>query len=265
MGKINVPALLRVAIAMVAILVVAVLIFVFVQQRTTEPTVDPVEIGATPTDLAQLDRFGITVQGEAERSVEPDHAIVSLGVEAVGDSSNEATTQLGVISNQIVDAVSAAGVADADIQTSGLSLWPVYGDTSQVQQATILGYRASANYRITVREIDSVAAVVDAGLEAGANSIEGISFDSTEIESVREELLGEAARESARKAESIALALGGDLGGLIWLEEQYYSQPIAARGGQFEIAAASAAGPAVAAGTLTVTVQVRANFSFERG
>lgn len=259
------PALLRVAIAMVAILVVAVLIFVFVQQRTTEPIVDPVEIGATPTDLAQLDRFGITVQGEAERSVEPDHAVVSLGVEAVGDSSNEATTQLGIVSQQIVDAVSAAGVADADIQTSGLSLWPVYADTSQVQQATILGYRASAHYKITVREIDSVAAVVDAGLEAGANSIEGIAFDSTEIESVREELLGDASRESARKAESIALALGGELGGLIWLEEQYYSQPIAARGGvQFELAAAVPAGPAVAAGSLTVTVQVRANFSFER-
>ncbi len=263
MGNINVPALMRVAIALVAILVVAVLIFVFVQQQSVGEGPEPVEIGATPTELAQLNRLGISVQGQAMRSVEPDHAIVSLGIEAVGPSSAEATAELSQKSNQIVTAAGDVGVAEADIQTSGLSLWPVYGDTNELQQPTILGYRASANYRITVRVIDDVAAVLDAALAAGANSIDGVQFASTAIEAARQELLAEATQEAARKAEAIAAALDGRLGGLIWLDEEYSSfEPPTARAFAAEAVGVGGA-PAVSAGSLTVTVRVRANFGFE--
>ena len=263
MGNINVPALMRVAIALVAILVVAALIFIFIQQQSTDDGPDPVEIGATPTELAQLNRLGISVEGQAMRSVEPDHAIVSLGVEAVGPTSTEATAELSQKSNQIVASVTGAGVAETDIQTSGLSLWPVYGDIDELQQPTILGYRASANYRITVRVIDDVAAVLDAALEAGANSIDGVQFDSTEIAATRQELLGTATQEAARKAEAIATALDGRLGGLIWLDEEYYaSTPPQSRAFAAE-SASFASAPAVSAGSLTVTVRVRANFGFE--
>ena len=264
MGNLNVPALMRVAIALVAILVVAVLIFVFVQQQTSDEGPDPVEIGATPTELAQLNRLGISVQGQATRSVEPDHAVVSLGIEAVGPTSAEATAELSQKSNQIVAAAADAGVAEADIQTSGLSLFPVYGDIDELQQPTILGYRASANYAITVRSIDNVAGVLDAALEAGANSIDGVEFASTQLEATRESLLAEATHEAARKAEAIATALDGRLGGLIWLDEEYFAtEPVGARA--FAVAEASFAAPAVSAGSLTVTVRVRANFGFERG
>lgn len=263
MGNLNVPALMRVAIALVAILVVAVLIFVFVQQQTADEGPAPVEIGATPTELAQLNRLGISVQGQAMRSVEPDHAIVSLGIEAVGPTSAEATAELSGRSNQIVQAAADAGVAEADIQTSGLSLFPVYGDIDELQQPTILGYRASANYTITVRAIDDVATVLDAALEAGANSIDGVEFASNQIAATREELLAEATHEAARKAEAIAAALNGKLGGLIWLDEEYFStDPFPSRA--FAAEASFAGGPAVSAGSLTVTVQVRANFGFER-
>lgn len=264
MRNLNVPALMRVAIALVAILVVAVLIFVFVQRQTGGDGPDPVEIGATPTELAQLNRLGISVQGTATRSVEPDHAIVSLGIEAVGPSSAEATAELAAKSNQIVDAAADSGVAEADIQTSGLSLFPVYGDIDELQQPTILGYRASANYRITVRVIDEVAGVLDAALEAGANSVDGVEFASDQVPATREALLAEATHEAARKAEAIATALNGKLGGLIWLDEEYFAaEPLPARA--FAAAEASFGGaPAVSAGSLTVTVQVRANFGFER-
>ena len=264
MGNLNVPALMRVAIALVAILVVAVLIFVFVQQQTNDEGPDPVEIGATPTELAQLNRLGISVQGRATRSVEPDHAIVRLGIEAVGPTSAEATAELSEKSNQIVQAAADSGVAETDIQTSGLSLFPVYGDIDELQQPTILGYRASANYRITVRVIDDVSALLDAALEAGANSVDGVEFASNQITATREELLAEATHEAARKAEAIAAALNGKLGGLIWLDEEYFAtDPLPARA--FATAEASFGGaPAVAAGSLTITVQVRANFGFER-
>ncbi len=266
MGNINVPALLRVAIALVAVLVVAVLIFVFVQQQSTEPEADPVEVGATPTDLAQLDRFGITVQGQASVSLEPDFAIVSLGIEAVGESSSAATAELSTTSTAIVDAVDAAGVESEDIQTSGLSLWPVYGDTIEADESKIIGYRASTQYQITVREISEVGSVIDAALEAGANSIEGIEFSSTELDAQRDLLLATATQQAARKAETIAVSLGGQLGGLIWLEEQYYSQP-ARPAAVFEAASASSGGqaPAISVGTLTVEAQVRANFGFDIG
>ena len=64
---------------------------------------------------------------------------------------------------------------------------------------------------VTVDDLKILGKVVDAGLSAGANRVEGISFDLKD-DSGHEAGSGSAARDAQAKAESIAEAMGVQLG-----------------------------------------------------
>ena len=51
----------------------------------------------------------------------------------------------------------ALGIAEEDIQTSGLNLFPMFDSNGR----EITGYQASTNVNVTVRDVEAVGAVVD--------------------------------------------------------------------------------------------------------
>ena len=77
--------------------------------------------------------------------------------------------------NDIIAAVKALGVAEADIQTTNLSLYPQYGTGLAPK---IVGYQISEQIVVTVRDLDKAGDVVDAAIAKGANNVNGISFES---------------------------------------------------------------------------------------
>ena len=74
----------------------------------------------------------------------------------------------------IIAAVKALGVADADIQTTNLSLYPQYGSGSAPK---VVGYQISEQIEVTVRDLDKAGDVVDAATAEGATNVNGISFE----------------------------------------------------------------------------------------
>src|SRR4051794_22802932 len=68
----------------------------------------------------------VTVQGVGHVSVVPDQLALSLGVEATRSDLDAALDATSVSMQQVVDALVAQGVDQADVQTTGLSLYPVY-------------------------------------------------------------------------------------------------------------------------------------------
>ena len=54
--------------------------------------------------------------------VEPDTATVNLGVQATEPTGAEAMDQVNAAATAVTEALVAAGIAEEDIQTSGLSL-----------------------------------------------------------------------------------------------------------------------------------------------
>ena len=78
------------------------------------------------------------------------------------------------------------GIAEEDIQTSGLSLWPTFGNDGR----EITGYQASTNVTSPIRDVEAVGAVVDAlkGFVGEELTLGGISFSYDDPEAV----LGEA-------------------------------------------------------------------------
>lgn len=80
--------------------------------------------------------------------------------------------------SKVMAAVKAAGIADKDVQTSGINLSPQY-TYKENEAPKINGYQASNTVSLKVRDITRLGKVLDALVAQGANDINGPSFRST--------------------------------------------------------------------------------------
>ena len=128
--------------------------------------------GAPATDAPAA--HTITVSGSGKITVVPDVARISLGV-TVTKPTVKAARQAGAQAmTDIIAAVKALGVAEADIQTTNVSLNPQYGSGSAPK---VVGYQISEQIEVTVRDLDKAGDVVDAATATGATNVNGISFE----------------------------------------------------------------------------------------
>lgn len=159
----------------------------------------------------------ITVTGSGEVRAAPDEAVVGLGVVAQMEQAREAQRQASRVAQAILDAVAALGVPAEAVQTSQLVLTPVYEHPSpramQVPtEPRIIGYRASNVVTVRLADLAKVGPVIDAGIEAGANRVEGVTFQLRDDRAAREEALRRAVAEASGKARAMAGALEVELG-----------------------------------------------------
>lgn len=164
----------------------------------------------------------LTVSGSGEARVAPDEATVRLGVVAQGATARAAQDQVSRTAGAVLDAIRKAGIKDEDIQTSGLSLSPLYsqGRPNQENQAPrITGYQANNTVTVRVNDLTKVGPVIDAGLGAGANTLDGVEFGLRNDEAARAQALSDAALKARAKAQTLASALGLKLGNVLEVAE----------------------------------------------
>jgi uncharacterized protein YggE len=166
---------------------------------------------------------GITVQGTGEVRADPDEATVRLGVVGQAPSARAAQEKVNQVANAVLAAVGGLGVVAADIQTSELNLSPIYTparpDAPAQNPERISGYSASNVVSVRLSKLDLVGRVIDAGLGAGANQVEGVSFGLRDDQAARARALSGAVAEARGKAQAIAGALGVRLGEVLEVAE----------------------------------------------
>jgi uncharacterized protein YggE len=165
--------------------------------------------------------------------------------------------QLNASSTALTEALVAAGIAEEDIQTSGLNLWPTTDDRGEVN-----GYQASLSVSVTIRDIDAVGPTIDAAQQAAgeAFTLGGVTFSFADPEAVLEQARIDAVELARAKAEQYAAALGVTLGDVVSLSELSSPQPLVfAQDAMF--AEAAAAGPAISPGQLDLTVNVTVTYA----
>ena len=258
----RIPPLVRVIIVFAAIIGIATIIFFWIQtQQTDEAKIIPISVGSGAVS-GDRELTGITVQGTGTVTAPPDTAYITVGVEIVDTSASTASAELASLSRAVVDAIQDAGVDDADILTRSLALNPIYDrPTDDGVQSKISGYRASTTVVATVRDIDRASPVLEASLAAGANVIQSVAFGIADESPLKREALTTAVQDAARKAEAMADSLGGKLGGLIWIAEEGLISIPTER--VFSAGVGVAASLPLQAGETSITVSVRANFSYE--
>jgi uncharacterized protein YggE len=119
----------------------------------------------------------INVTGNGQVYIVPDIAYINIGVhseaEVVTDALNENNQQAQAISGVL----SGMGVTAEDIQTTAFNVFPMqeYGPNGEV---TNTKYGVDNSVMVTVRDLSKLGTILDAVVQAGANTINSISFDA---------------------------------------------------------------------------------------
>jgi len=168
-------------------------------------------LGAAAPALAQADTafkattFNLSAYGETR--IAPDMATINLGVQTDAPTAAEALKANGARMNQVLAALKKAGIAERDIQTSNLNLNAQYA-YEQNQPPKLTGYQASNQVTITVRDLTKLGAAVDATVNAGANTVNGISFGLATPQAAEDAARLEAVKALQAKAELYGRATG---------------------------------------------------------
>jgi hypothetical protein len=235
----------------------------------------PQYAAATARSLSQAagsQSEGIFVSGTGRVAVDPDLAILLLGIDVQDESVSAAHARATAAMTAVSNAVKGAGVEDRDIQTQRFSIQPVYRweevisrTGSRTNEQVLDGYRVTNSIAVKVRDLDSVSTVIDDAAVAGGDDIriDGISFTIEDPTDARVQARTEATQAAVAHAQQIADAAGVALGKPISLSESRLSQPQSSFNGRAELAFAdSAAGPTpIEAGELEIVVTVSAVFA----
>lgn len=194
----------------------------------------------------------ITVTGNGSVDATPDRASFGFGVTTNGATAGEALSRNASQARAIVAALQNAGVAESDIQTTQISLWP---QTSR-NGTRITGYQASNSVQVT-SALGRSGALVDAAVGAGANNVDGPSLDTADKSALYNEALKQAMADAKGKAQAIAAGAGVPLGTLVKVREGGSSTPVVYAAGL----EARAASPPIEAGTQTIQASVTVTYS----
>lgn len=157
---------------------------------------------AVPTDGTLL-----SVSANAEASRVPDVATISAGVVTQAVDGNAAMRQNAEQMAKVMAAIKAAGIAEKDIQTSGINLSPQYRYVEN-EAPKITGFQASNTVNLKVRDIAKLGKVLDALAAQGSNQINGPSFEIDQPEPVYDEARLAALKKAQARAETYAKSLG---------------------------------------------------------
>ena len=195
----------------------------------------------------------LTVSGNAEVLAIPDEAVVRLGIVRQATVADTAQQQANTVAQEILNAITKAGVPAKDIQTSRLILSPVYNQRGADQR--IVSYNATNTVSVRLDNLSIVGNVIDAGLKAGANQLEGVQFQLRNELPSREQALKEAVQEARGKAQAMADALNVALVEVIDASEGGVS--VMPRAQSFALAGAQA--PAASTPVSPGEIEIRAN------
>jgi uncharacterized protein YggE len=166
----------------------------------------------------------VTVTGEATVAVAPDTAVIRVGVTSTAKTAREASDANGRQMTTVLAAIKDAGIAARDIQTSRLSLQPQY-DPNRSGTARLLGFQATNQITVNIRDIDKLAGIIDQAIAAGANEMSGLEFVVSEQSKLLDQARDDAIADARRKAERYAKAAGVKLGAVTSISEEGSSPP----------------------------------------
>lgn len=212
----------------------------------------------------------ITVTGTGEAYGAPDIANLVVGVEIINSDLPTAFTEANSRIDTIIQAVLEAGVAREDIRTMGLNVYidRSYGPAMPMDSATEGGtpqnYVVSNQLSIRVRDIASVADVINAAVAAGANNLYGLDFNIADRSALESEARVDAMADARARAEHLAEIAGVSLGEVVVINEGgggFVPYPSAARDMAVGL---GGGGAAVEPGQLSVQMAVTVTYAIVR-
>ena len=207
--------------------------------------------------------LGVNVYGSHVVRTEPDRAEVDIAVVRLAQTPAAAFEQSGKAVRAVRAALKAGGTPDADIEVSKVSLETAYDRFGPA--AKFLGYRSEVMFRFVITQLDAVERVLTSAVEAGANEVQRVRYQSSKLRELRATARKRAVEAARRKAEIYCEAAGIRLGQVIHIEDvnpdigQYRSSGHSA--GEVVPADEADSGMGLKPGSLVISAAVAMTFS----
>lgn len=176
---------------------------------------------------------GVTVVGEGVHTASPDTVEISLGVEVQAMSIPQVLRDHSTKASAIKNALIGMGISENDLCQADFTVAPVngplvpplpglqpmggafplpvampgLGGTNQV-----IGYCMRSSLKILLGDMNQAADILDRAFKEGASSIDAIWFTVRDPSLMRQGALEKAGKDARAKAQTLAAAIGRQLG-----------------------------------------------------
>lgn len=174
---------------------------------------------AVPAQAGLEDMTTIDVSADSQIKAVPDVVLISAGVMTNAPTAAAALQQNAEAMASVQAALKTAGIAEKDIQTSGLNLNAQYAYADN-QAPRVTGYQAVNNVNLTLRDIKGAGKVIDALVAEGANQVNGPTFSVENPDMVLDKARTDAAKKALLRAQTYAAAMGMKVKRLVTMSEQ---------------------------------------------
>jgi len=208
------------------------------------------------TDPTGTTEHTISVSGTGHIVLSPDTADLRLGVSSTAKTVKAARSLAATSMTAVIASLKKLGIADKDIQTTTLSLQPIYDYSTNTNPPRLNGYQLSNAVAVTIRDLEVVGDAIDGALAAGATSLDGVSFRVADQAAAEAQARQAAMTEAKAKAKTLADAAGVSIAGVASISETVAPVPYPIYYGAAGAPAAKDVQTPVQAGSNDVSVTV---------
>ena len=210
----------------------------------------------------------IRVSGNATVALAADTATLQIGVNTKKPTVQEAQKENAALMNAVLEALHAIGIEDQDIMTSQFNVSSMfdYSVSSMGQEIRTQYYEVQNNVSVTVHDLTLIGQVLDAAMEAGANTSYGITFSSTKQNEAYQKALTRAVEDAMQKAGVLAGAAKVQLGNLVSMnatQNQYAMGGYGISNAYVYEAKSMDRGTVITSGDITVSADVTLEYEFQ--
>lgn len=154
----------------------------------------------------------ISVSATGSVDYVPDIARMQIGIRAQAASAAAASAQVNQTAAQVIAAIEKQGINQRSIQTSGYNLEYREPQTSQPQAGVMMATAAAAGSYVAsevlqvTTPVNSAGPVLDAAINAGANTSYGLTYQSSNADALYRTALAKAVDSARSTAQAIASA-----------------------------------------------------------
>lgn len=146
----------------------------------------------------------MTLSGQAQVTALPDTAVVRLGVQTSGVDPKTIQEANASASQAIVDALWGMGINNIRTVQYSVDKNYEYENGKQIDR----GFTITSIMEIQTDQLDAVGTVIDTAIAAGANVVDLIAFEASDLSFYYQLALNKALMNAIEKARTISESLG---------------------------------------------------------
>jgi uncharacterized protein len=154
----------------------------------------------------------VTVSGSGEVQVEPDRALVIVGVEARNLALQNAQQEVNRIVTRFLALCDELHIPREQVQSSSANVQPEYDWNNDTHERRLIDYYVNRQLQVDLHDLEQLGPLMERAVGAGVNQVSPPQLGTSRAQALRREALGKAADDARQNAEALAKTLGVRVG-----------------------------------------------------